>query len=138
MEIPDQWVGALLVSLIILVLGQFLMSYRAFYQHKEEVRNLMDAKTENIAKSIENWNIKNENCSIRIDTANARLESFESKQDQANKEIWTRMDQVERRLQDRLSHLKEDILVLQTTSEMLKKAGLRESEDTYKKQGGDM
>lgn len=137
MDIPDAWVGALLVSLIVLVLGQFLMSYRAFYQHKEEVRNLVDMKTENIAKSIENWNIKNENCSIRIDTINARLESLENKQDQANKEIWNKADQVERRLLDKLSQLKEELLVLQTTSKMLKNAGLRESEDAYQKQGGD-
>ena len=137
MEIPDQWVGALLVGLVLLVLGQFLLSYRAFYQHKEEVRGFVDAKAETIARSIDHWNIKNENCSIRIDTTYARLESFESKQDQASKDIWNRTDQMERRLQDNLSQLKKDILVLQTTSELLRKAGLRESEDAYKKQRGD-
>lgn len=137
MEIPDQWVGALLVGLVLLVLGQFLLSYRAFYQHKEEVRGFVDAKAETIARSIDNWNIKNENCSIRIDTIYARLESFESKQDQAGKDIWNRTDQMERRLQDNLSRLKKDILVMQTTSELLRKAGLRESEDAYKKQRGD-
>ena len=35
---------------------------------------------------------------------------------------------MERRFQDNLSRLKKDILVLQTTSELLRKAGLRESE----------
>jgi len=137
MEIPDQWVGALLVGLILLILGQLLLSYRAFYQHKEEIRDFVGTRTENIARSIDNWNVKNENCSIRIDAIYARLESFEGRQDQASKDIWNRTDQMERRFQDNLSRLKKDILVLQTTSELLRKAGLRESEDAYKKQRGD-
>ncbi|WP_292518411.1 hypothetical protein [Methanoculleus sp.] len=137
MEIPDQLIVTLLIGLLLAVLAQAIMSYRAFYQHKEEVRNHLDTKSENIVKSIENWNIKNENCSIRIDNIYARLESFEGKQEQANKDIWTRTDQMERRLHDELSLLKKDILVLQTTSDLLRKVGLRGSEDTYQKRGGD-
>lgn len=114
-----------------------MLSYRAFYQHKEEVRNHVDAKSDNIIKSIENWNIKNENCSIRIDTIYARLEALDNKHEQGNREIWARADQIERRLLDKLSQLREELLVLQTTSDMLKKAGLRGSDDTYQKQGRD-
>lgn len=137
MVIPDEWVGTFLVGLIILVLGQFFYFLQAFHQHKDEVRNFVEAKTDNIVRSTDNWNIKNENCSIRIENIYARLESFEGKQERANKDIWNRTDQMERRFQDGLSLLKEDILVLQTTSETLEKIGLRGSEETYQKRRGN-
>lgn len=94
-------------------------------------------QTDDIARSIDTWNIKNENCSIRIDTIYARLESFEGKQERANTDIWNQTDQMERRLQDGLSLLKENILVLQTTVEIVKMAGLSKSDDTYQKQQRD-
>ncbi|NLM31054.1 MAG: hypothetical protein GX216_11675 [Methanomicrobiales archaeon] len=148
MVIPDEWVGTFLAGLIVLVLGQAILSYQAFCNHKEEVRkligenkeearNLVEAKTDDIARSIDTWNIKNENCSIRIDTIYARLESFEGKQERANTDIWNQTDQMERRLQDGLSLLKENILVLQTTVEIVKIAGLSKSDDTYQKQQRD-
>jgi len=137
MEIPDQLIVTLLIGLLLAVLAQAILSYRAFYQHKDEVRNHVDAKSENIVKSIENWNIKNENCSIRIENISARLQSFEDKQERANKDIWNRADLMERRIQDDLSQLKKDILVLQTTSELLREIGLRGSDDTYLRQGGN-
>ena len=137
MEIPDHLIVTLLVGLLLAVLAQVILSYRAFYQHKNEVRNHVDAKLENTIKSIDNWNIKHENCSIRIDNISARLESFEGKQERVNKDIWSRTDLIERRLQDDLSLLKKDILVLQTTSKLMREIGLYGSDDTYLKQGGN-
>ncbi|MDD3622452.1 MAG: hypothetical protein PHQ81_08610 [Methanofollis sp.] len=133
MQIPDQWVGALVVGLIILVLGQLVLSCRAYYQYKDDVRNQIDGKIGNIATSLENLNAKIENCTIRIENIYARLESFENKYDRADKELWNRADQIERRLQDKNSQLKEELLTLQTTSDLLMKAGLAGSEDIYKK-----
>lgn len=137
MQIPDQWVGALVVGLIILVLGQLVLSCRAYYQYKDDVRNQIDGKIGNIATSLENLNAKIENCTIRIENIYARLESFENKYDRADKELWNRADQIERRLQDKNSQLKEELLTLQTTSDLLMKAGLAGSEDIYKKRRGD-
>ncbi|MBP2144842.1 chromosome segregation ATPase [Methanofollis sp. W23] len=109
MQIPDQWVGALVVGLIILVLGQLVLSCRAYYQYKDDVRNQIDGKIGNIATSLENLNAKIENCTIRIENIYARLESFENKYDRADKELWNRADQIERRLQDKNSQLKEEL-----------------------------
>jgi hypothetical protein len=137
MHIPDEWVGALLVGLIILVLGQLVLSCRAYYQYKEEVRDIIDGKIGTFATSLENVNAKIENCNIRIENIYARLESFENKYDLADKELWSRADQIERRLQDKNSQLREELLALRTTSELLMKAGLLGSEGAYKKQRGE-
>lgn len=58
MEIPDHLIVTLLVGLLLAVLAQVILSYRAYYQHKDEVRNHVDTKLENTIKSIDNWNIK--------------------------------------------------------------------------------
>lgn len=137
MQIPDEWVGGLVVGLILLVLGQLVLSWRAYYQYKDEVRDQIDEKIRNIATSLETQNAKIENCNIRIETIYARLESFENKYDQADKELWNRTDQIERRLQDKNSQLREELLALQTTSDLLMKAGLLGSEEIYKKRRGD-
>ncbi|QYZ80065.1 hypothetical protein E2N92_11825 [Methanofollis formosanus] len=137
MQIPDEWVGALVVGLILLVLGQVVLSWRAYYQYKDEVRDQVDGKIGSLTSSLENLNAKTENCTIRIENIYARLESFESKYDQADRELWNRTDQIERRLQDKNSQLKEELLALQTTSDLLMKAGLLGSEEIYKKRRGD-
>ncbi|QSZ68079.1 hypothetical protein RJ40_11520 [Methanofollis aquaemaris] len=126
-----------MVGLILLVLGQLVLSWRAYYQYKDEVRDQIDEKIRNIATSLETQNAKIENCNIRIETIYARLESFENKYDQADKELWNRTDQIERRLQDKNSQLREELLALQTTSDLLMKAGLLGSEEIYKKRRGD-
>ncbi|MGB4051928.1 MAG: hypothetical protein ACOX8D_11015 [Methanoculleus sp.] len=136
MEIPDHLIVTLLIGLLLAVLAQAILSYRAFYQHKDEVRNHVDAKLENISRSIENWNIKNETCSIKIENISARLQASEDKQERANENIWNRVDRVEEKIQGDISGLKKDISVLQVTSDVLSEIGRHGSDTTYLEQGG--
>ena len=136
MEIPDHLIVTLLIGLLLAVLAQAILSYRAFYQHKDEVRNHVDAKLDNISRSIENWNIKNETCSIKIENISARLQASEDKQERANENIWNRVDRVEEKIQGDISGLKKDISVLQVTSDVLSEIGRHGSDTTYLEQGG--
>ncbi|MEG3054807.1 MAG: hypothetical protein RQM90_01045 [Methanoculleus sp.] len=136
MEIPDHLIVTLLIGLLLAVLAQAILSYRAFYQHKDEVRNHVDVKLENISRSIENWNIKNETCSIKIENISARLQASEDKQERANENIWNRVDRVEEKIQGDISGLKKDISVLQVTSDVLSEIGRHGSDTTYLEQGG--